>query len=174
MSYRNEPFEPQGYKIASRDLPKVVVWVGKFFSTMMKDLYHTLGKNLKLMISNKRMVSELGIQPRPVEESIIDVCYNLIDLGLVLKEDSWISWTSVKETTGGQNLITSLHEGVNSLNRAEVNHAPRSYVYTMGQILYRQIPRWLMVQLVNSSRRYVSPRPVRRLLNQELLEFIVF
>ena len=61
------------------------------------------GKNLKLMISNKRMISELGIQPRPVEESIIDVCYSLIDLGLVIKIDSWMSWTSVKETTGGQN-----------------------------------------------------------------------
>ena len=66
-----DEFEPQGYKIASRDLPKVVVWVGKFFSTMMKDLYHSLGKNLKL--SNERMITELGVHPRPVEESIIDM-----------------------------------------------------------------------------------------------------
>ena len=69
--------------------------------------------------------------------------------------------------------VSSLHEGSHSLNRAEVNHAPGSYVYTMG-ILYRQIPRWLTVQLVNSGWCYVSTRPVRRLLNQELLEFIVF
>ena len=47
----------------------------------------------------------------------------------------------------------------NSLARAEVNHAPGSYVYTMG-IWYRQILRWQTVQLVNSSRRYVSTRPV--------------
>ena len=32
--------------------------------------------------------------------------------------------------------IYSLHEGVNSLTQAEVNHAPGSYVYSMG-ILYR-------------------------------------
>ena len=30
---------------------------------------------------------------------------------------------------------SSLHEGVNSLTQAEVNHAPGSYVYSMG-ILY--------------------------------------
>ena len=70
-------------------------------------------------------------------------------------------------------IINSLHEDPNSLARAEVNHAPGSYVYTMG-ILYRQIPRWLTVQLVNSSRRYVSTRPVRRLLSQQLVEPTVF
>ena len=52
-----DEFESQGYKITSRHLPKVVVWMGKFFSTLMKELYHSLGKNLKF--SNKRMVSEL-------------------------------------------------------------------------------------------------------------------
>ena len=52
---------------------------------------------------------------------------------------------------------------------AEVNHAPGGYVYTIG-ILYRQIPRWQTLQLVNSIRRYLSTRPVRSLLNQELLE----
>ena len=73
-------FRPQGYKITSRDLPKAVVWVEKFFSSMMKTLYAALGKNIEY--SNVHMVSELGIQPRPVEESIIDTCYRLIDLGI--------------------------------------------------------------------------------------------
>ena len=85
-------FEPQGYKIVSRDLPKVVVWIGKFFSSMMKELYHSLGKNLKF--SNERMVSELGIQPRPVEESIIDMCYSLIDLGIARKTPGYLGHPS--------------------------------------------------------------------------------
>ena len=83
-----DEFKSQGYKIPSRDLPKVVVWVGKFFSTLMKELYHSLGKNLKF--SNKRMVSELGIQPRPVEESIINTCYSLIELGLAKKTPGYL------------------------------------------------------------------------------------
>ena len=73
----NWEFRPQGYKITSRDLPKAVVWVGKFFSAAMKELYANLGKNIEY--SNERMVSELEIQPRPVEESIIDTYYSLID-----------------------------------------------------------------------------------------------
>ena len=46
-------------------------------------------------------------------------------------------------------------KGYISLNRAEVNHAPGSYVYTMG-ILYRRISTWRTEQLVNTSRRYVA------------------
>ena len=81
-------FRPQGYKITSRDLPKAVVWVGKFFSAMMKELYASLGKNIEY--SNERMVSELGIQPRPVEESIIDTCYSLVDLGIAKKTPGYL------------------------------------------------------------------------------------
>ena len=61
----------------------------------------------------------------------------------------------------------------NSLTHPEVNHARGSYVYTMG-ILYRRIPTWRTKQLVNCSRLYLSTKPVRRLLNQELDEVIVF
>ena len=61
----------------------------------------------------------------------------------------------------------SLHEGSNFLNRVEVNHA--SHVYTMG-LLYGRISTWRTEQLVNSSRRYVSATPVRRLLSHELVK----
>ena len=54
--------------------------------------------------SNEHMVSDLEIQPRPVEESIIDMCYSLIDLGIA-KKDSWISWTSIKTIADGLNCI---------------------------------------------------------------------
>ena len=63
----------------------------------------------------------------------------------------------------------SLHEGSKFLNRVEVDHAPRSYVYTIG-ILYGRISTWRTEQLVNSSRRYVSATPVRRLLSHELVK----
>ena len=56
----------------------------------------------------------------------------------------------------------SLHQGSNSLTHVEVNHAPRSYVYSMG-ILYGRISTWRTEQLVNPSRRYVSATPERRL-----------
>ena len=55
---------------------------------MMKELYSSLGKNIEY--SNERMVSELGIQPRSVEESIIDMCYSLIDLGIAKKTPGYL------------------------------------------------------------------------------------
>ena len=60
-----------------------------------------------------------------------------------------------------------------SLNRAEVNHARGSYVYTRG-ILYGQISTF-QDKTVNLSRCYVyvSTKPVQRLLNQELVEVYV-
>ena len=85
-------FRPQGYKITSRDLPKVVLWVGKFFSATMKAIYHSLGKNLQFR--NECMVSELGIQSRPVEESIIDTCYSLIDHGIAKKTPGYLGHPS--------------------------------------------------------------------------------
>ena len=85
-------FRPQGYKITSKDLPKAVVWVGKFFSAAMKELYNSLGKNIHY--SNERMVSELGIQPRPMEESIIDTCYSLIDHGIAKKTPGYLGHPS--------------------------------------------------------------------------------
>ena len=89
-------FRSQGYKITSRDLPKAVVWVGKFFSTTMKELYASLGKNIEY--SNERMVSDLGIQPRSVEESIIDTCYSLIDLGIAKKTPGYLGHPSKRSS----------------------------------------------------------------------------
>ena len=59
----------------------------------------------------------------------------------------------------------SLHEGVQFSLAAEVNHAPGSYVYTMG-VLYGEISTWPTKQLVDLSRRYVSTKRVRRLLTE--------
>ena len=56
---------------------------------------------------------------------------------------------------------------------AEVNHAPGSYVYTMG-VLYGEISTWPTKQLVDLSRRYVSNKRVRRLLTEQLVEVTLF
>ena len=62
---------------------------------------------------------------------------------------------------------------MNSLTHAEVNHAPGSYVSLWGFCMGR-ISTWRTEQLVNSSRRYVSATPVRRLSSQELVETTIF
>ena len=87
-------FRPQGYKIPSKNLPKPLVWVGKLFIPTLKAVYSTLGK--RVQYSNERMVSELGIQPRPVEESIIDTCYSLVELGLAKKTPGYLGHPSTR------------------------------------------------------------------------------
>lgn len=87
-------FRPQGYKISTKNLPKVVMWVGKFFDSGIKQLYANLGKNVKM--SNERMINELGVQPRPIEESVLDTCYSLIELGLARKTPGYLGHPSTR------------------------------------------------------------------------------
>jgi len=89
-----DEFRPQGYKIASKNMPKVVMWVGKFFDSGIKQMYSSLGKNVQ--VSNERMVNELGVQPRPIKESIIDTCYSLIDFGLARKTAGYLGHPSTR------------------------------------------------------------------------------
>ena len=85
-------FQPQGYKIASKDLSKIGAWVGKFFNPMIKGLYAAFGKNI--LYNNEAMVSDLGIHPRPVEESILDTCYSLIDLSIAKRTPGYLGHPS--------------------------------------------------------------------------------
>ena len=81
-----------------------------------------------------------------------------------------VSQCHLQET---RHLGISLHEGVQFSLAAEVNHAPGSYVYTMG-VLYGEISTWPTKQLVDLSRRYVSTKRVRRLLTEQLVEVTLF
>ena len=85
-------FQPQGYKIPIRNLPKAVLWVGKFFDAGLKQIYPLVGKTANL--SNERMVNELGVTPRPVEESIIETCYSLVEMGLAKKTPGYLGHPS--------------------------------------------------------------------------------
>lgn len=79
-----EEFEPQGYKIGKRRIPKFVAWFGSFFSNEFKLLLPMIGKNVELV--NTKMINELGIQPQPVKKTVLDTAYSLIELGLVEKK----------------------------------------------------------------------------------------
>ena len=92
---RNE-FGPQGYKIASKNMPKPLVWVGKLFIPSLKGVYQALGKTIQY--NNEQMINNLGIQPRPAEESLIDLCYSLIELGLVKKTRGYLGHPSTRPT----------------------------------------------------------------------------
>ena len=84
----SEEFRPQGYKIPTRTIPKAVIWLGKFFSASLKFIYPGIDK--RLLLSNEKMRSELGVEPRPARESIIDTCYSLVELELVHRTPGYL------------------------------------------------------------------------------------
>ena len=89
-------FRPQGYKVPSKNMPKPLVWVGKLFVPSLRGIYASLGK--RIQYSNERMVNDLGIQPRPAEESIFDLCYSLVELGLAKKTPGYLGHPSTRPT----------------------------------------------------------------------------
>ena len=89
-----EEFGPQGYSIPTTVIPKFVLWGAKFFDKEVKSIY--AGLNKKLRWSNERMVSELAVNPRPIEQTIIEMAYNIIELGIVKKAPGYLGPPSAR------------------------------------------------------------------------------
>ena len=81
-------FRTQGYKIPSFVMPKFGVWVYKLIDPAARLVYPLIG-NVK-EYSNRRMQDVLEIHPRRLDQSVIDTCYNLIELGVVAKKPGYL------------------------------------------------------------------------------------
>ena len=99
-----EEFGPQGYKVPSMMLPKAVAWFLKFFNSDVKLIYPAIGR--RLTWSNSKMKGELGVQPRPLKETMADMGYSTIEFGLVPKKSGYLGHPSTRsspsEDTGQQ------------------------------------------------------------------------
>lgn len=80
-------FKPQGYKVPTKSINKIVFWAYKKTSA---------GKQVKAMegkeisYNTDRMKTELQITPRPVKTTILDTCYGLVDVGSVKKSKGYL------------------------------------------------------------------------------------
>eukprot|EP00731_Ephydatia_muelleri_P035639 Em0144g9a len=81
-------FFPLGYRTCTMPLPDFAMWLAKWFDDGVKWLYPALGKHNQYNTDMMRNV--LGITPRSVNETIIDTCYSLIELGMVKKTPQYI------------------------------------------------------------------------------------
>ena len=81
-------FKPQGYTITSFVMPNFGIWLAKFFDPNAKIVYPLLNK--KVLFNNERMRSILEVEPRDVATTILDTCYNLIELGVVPKKNGYL------------------------------------------------------------------------------------
>ncbi|GFO48079.1 NADPH-dependent aldehyde reductase ari1-like isoform x2 [Plakobranchus ocellatus] len=82
-----EEFGPQGYKISTRQLPNAITKLGSCFSTQLKEMRH-IGEKSK-EFSTERLRTVLGIEPIPVKDTLITMCYSLIERGKVNKTDKY-------------------------------------------------------------------------------------
>jgi dihydroflavonol-4-reductase len=72
-----EQFGDRGYRIPTRMLPNIVMYLVAIFDESIRRLLPDLG--LKVELSNDLMRNTLNWQPRPVEESIVDTAESLIE-----------------------------------------------------------------------------------------------
>ena len=82
-----EEFGPQGYKVGTSKVPKLVAWFGSKFNSDLKAMYPAIGKTLTFV--NTKMVEELEIQPHSAKKSFIDGAYSVIELGMVPKAPNY-------------------------------------------------------------------------------------
>ena len=83
-----EEFGPQGYKTPTKPINKVLLWIFSQFDESGKYVRRVQGIQVKYNIS--RMMSELGITPRPYKATVLDTCYSLIDLGVIRKTPQYL------------------------------------------------------------------------------------
>ena len=83
-----EEFGPQGYKTPTKSINKVLLWIFSQFDESGKYVRRVQGIQVKYNIS--RMMSELGITPRPYKATVLDTCYSLIDLGVIRKTPQYL------------------------------------------------------------------------------------
>jgi nucleoside-diphosphate-sugar epimerase len=80
-------FEGQGYKVKTGKLPKPIVWLSSLFDESAKKVYPSLNKVLTYNVEPMRSI--LGINPIPSEQTVIEMAYSLIELGVVPRKPQY-------------------------------------------------------------------------------------
>ena len=76
-------FKSQGYKVPTSVAPDFLVRVAGVFDRTVRSVVPSIGK--KRECDNSRMKAVLGVMPRDARDTVIDMCYSLIEHGLVVR-----------------------------------------------------------------------------------------
>ena len=74
-------FGPLGYRIPTRDLPYWLLWVAARFDRTIRMTLRYIGR--KEMVSHDHMRRVLGLEPRPLRDTLVDMGHSLIQHGIV-------------------------------------------------------------------------------------------
>lgn len=79
----DKEFRPQGYKVPTSVAPYPLLWVIARFDKTIRLILPSVGKVTS--VENGRMKTVLGVEPRPIEDTVIDMAYSMIENGTVPK-----------------------------------------------------------------------------------------
>ena len=82
-----QEFQGQGYRFKTGRLPKFVLQIAGLFSYTARTAAKGVGK--VLTYDTDRMRSVLGINPIPLEQTLVEMGYSLIDYGLVERKPGY-------------------------------------------------------------------------------------
>ena len=76
-------FDSQGYNVPTRLAPYWMLWLYSGFDGTVRLLLRAIGK--VSLVDNTRMRNVLGVKPRDVRVALVDMCYSMIDNGMLPK-----------------------------------------------------------------------------------------
>ena len=80
-------FKVQGYRVPTSVAPDLLVRVAGVFDRSVRNVVHSIGR--KRECDNTRMKTVLGVMPRDIRDTVIDMCYSLIEQGLVVRTPAY-------------------------------------------------------------------------------------
>ncbi|CAI2369203.1 unnamed protein product [Moneuplotes crassus] len=78
-----EEYEAKGYKVSKSEINKAILWMVSLFND--DAAFYLTGWNIKNEVDGSLASEKLGIEYKPMKESILEACESLVNLGLVAK-----------------------------------------------------------------------------------------
>lgn len=78
----NDNFKDLGYSVVYKDMWKATAWIASFIDKDIDSVYNDW--NVRCNILNDKAVKELGMEFTPIKDSVVEMCYSMMDHGLVV------------------------------------------------------------------------------------------
>ena len=82
-----DEFQPLGYKVPTSEAPYFLMKIVSFFDSSVKMIMPGWGKVGRL--SSKRMTEVLGVEPREMKATILDMCHSMIEKDFIKKTEKY-------------------------------------------------------------------------------------
>ena len=82
-------FDSQGYNVPTRTASNCLIRLYSLFDKTVRLVVPSLGK--VTLFDNSRMLNVLRVQPRDMRTSLVDMCYSMIENGMIMKTNKYVA-----------------------------------------------------------------------------------